>query len=99
MDAVGPGRRGNIDTVVDDDSRGTAGSEPQRFAHQPGQRARIEIVFTNLHDIDAAADGALDLPDQERRCVRFGRSDPRGEAAPISDEAKKPSRHHEDADA
>ena len=94
MDAMRSGGDCDVDTVIYDNACSAAADQAQRIADEPCERSGVQIVFTDLHQVHATADGPLDLRQNKDRRVLRGAVDARGKTTPIGDEAEKRSRRH-----
>ena len=55
----------DIEAIVDDYPCGRTGGERHALSRQSGKGRALEISFTDLHHVDAPADGAGDLIQQQ----------------------------------
>ncbi len=98
MNAVGTRNQGDVNAIVHEHPRRRSVGDGDRRSHQVGKIARVEIRFTNLHQVDATGNGPLDLCEEQPAPLAFPATECASEPNAVSDEAKKPSRRHGRAD-
>lgn len=88
---VRSGGERDIDAIVDQHLRGRSSGEGNRTLDKARQPAVVESAFTDLHDVYAAGDRAVDLGEQ-RWFPRALATELRNEPAAISDETESQRR-------